>query len=211
MKQTTPRPLAAAGALLVALALAGCSSPAPQPSGTSASGSAAGGSREVTTDGACTDGENVTVSAKDASTVITGDCGTITISGTDVHANIDSAKKITVTGSGAVLIGKKWDSVESTAEKTSLNADEISTLTVSGADATVVLSGKAGKITLGGSGGTFNGHDVQDLSVTGDRNAVVLSGALNALTVSGSTNTFNWSSGISVPTSDTGKGNTYTR
>jgi len=205
----TASSLAASAALLLGLALAGCST--PQPSGAGTTAPSVGGSREITADGACAAGEDVTVSAQDASAVITGECGTVTISGTDVHANIDSAKKLVVTGAGAAVIGKKWDTVESTGSKSSLNADEIATLTVSGSDTTVVLSRKAGKVTLGGAGGTLNAHDVQDLTVTGDRNTVVLSGALSGLTVSGSTNTFNWSSGVKVPGSDTGKGNTYTR
>ncbi|WFR83419.1 DUF3060 domain-containing protein [Arthrobacter sp. Y-9] len=200
---------AAAAGLLIALTVAGCS--APQASDSETTAPSASGSREITADSSCAAGEDVVISAKNSSAVLTGDCGTVTLSGSDVHANIDSAKKLVVTGSGAAVIGKKWDAVETTGAKASLNADEIATLTVSGADTTVTLSRKAGKVTLGADGGSLNAHDVQALTVTGDRNTVVLSGTLSGLTVSGDTNTFNWSSGVKLPGSDTGKDNTYTR
>ncbi|MFJ3956102.1 DUF3060 domain-containing protein [Arthrobacter sp. NPDC090010] len=213
MTLTTSRHLTAAATLLVGFALAGCSVPAAQPSGTASptTESAAGGVREITTDGNCAPGENVAVTAADASAVITGDCGTVSITGANVHANIDSAKKLSVTGAGAAIIGKKWGSVETTAATVSLNADEIAELTVSGADTTVVLSAKAGKASLGGDRGSFNAHDVQDLSIAGAHNGVVLSGKLGALRVSGNDNTVNWSSGVTSPDSDTGIRNSYIR
>ncbi|MFK0072715.1 hypothetical protein [Arthrobacter woluwensis] len=200
---------AAAAALLLALTVAGCS--APQASGTGTTAPSAGGAREITSDGTCTEGEDVVISVKGTSAVLTGQCGTVTLSGAEVRANIDSAKKLVVTGPGSAVIGKTWDAVETTGAKASLNADTITTLTVSGADTTVTLSQKAGKVTLGADGGSLNANEVQSLAVTGDRNTVVLSGALGGLTVSGDSNTFNWSSGVKLPGSDTGKDNTYTR
>jgi len=200
---------AAVAGLLLVLTVAGCST--PQASGTGTTAPSATGPREITADSTCSDGEDVVISAKSTSAVLTGQCGTVTLSGAEVRANIDSAKKLVVTGPGSAVIGKTWDAVETTGAKASLNADEISTLTVSGADTTVTLSRKAGKVTLAADGGSLNAHEVQSLAVTGDRNTVVLSGALGGLTVSGDSNTFNWSSGVRLPGSDTGKDNTYTR
>lgn len=214
-------PVLASSALLLG-ALTGCAaSPgAGSPTGTepgasassgasegaaSAAGSGAG-ALEIPEDGVCAEGDDVSISEHGAEVVLSGPCGTVSISGSGVHANIESAESVEITGKGASLLGDAWGAVRVSAEGATLNVTEIEEFSTSAAG-TTLINQRVGVARIDGHGAMLNGVDADRAVLNGDGATVMLTGTLGALEVHGDENTVSWVDGTAAAETDAGSGN----
>ncbi|MFZ2239830.1 MAG: hypothetical protein WAV90_09850 [Gordonia amarae] len=214
------RHLAVAAVFAGAMIVAGCSgSGDDQPGTTSRSGAAAplgtaappgSGSRDLSGGGTCSAGEDIVIATVGASPIISGDCGTISVSADKVRGNIESAAEVTISGSDVTLLGETWGTVTIEGAGSGTNVDRIDRLTLTAAN-TRVTGTHIGTATVDGDGGTINTDGIGTLTLNGDRSTIIVAGAIDGLEVHGSNNTVNWSEGVRRPATDTGKSNTYVR
>ncbi|MFG3423831.1 DUF3060 domain-containing protein [Micromonospora sp. NPDC047730] len=183
----------------------------PAASTASAADAQAGtGPRDLSQGGRCEDGENITIQADDATPVIEGNCGTVTVEANNVSGNIAAATTVTIRGTDSMLLGEKWGTATITGRGSGVNVDEIATLTVTADDAKVT-NRRTQTATIDGSRATVNTDSIDRLTIDGSGSTVIASGAITALEVHGNDNTITWSDGAQAPTADTGTGNRYTR
>lgn len=116
------------------------------------------GSREVDGTWTCTDGENISVSTDGVAPLIDGPCGTVTITGDNVHAQIGDAGTVAVSGANADLRGQDWGTLTVTGDDSTLNVATVGTLTVTG-DGNTVWADSLSSPEVTGERNTVNGED----------------------------------------------------
>ncbi|MDR2281330.1 MAG: hypothetical protein LBE07_10815 [Gordonia sp. (in: high G+C Gram-positive bacteria)] len=204
-----PRITSALGVLALAtFALVGCASTDSSSDQDGRLPAGAGSLRDLSAGGMCEARESVTIGTSGASPVITGDCGSITVTGDKVSGNIETAGAVVVKGAEVSLLGVEWGSVTVSGAGVGLNVDHIGTLRASG-DRLHVTNRTLGTVALDGDAATLNTNKIDDLTVVGDRSTVVVTGPIGRLSVRGDDNSFNWDGGAEAPAA--GSGNTYTR
>ncbi|QRY63989.1 hypothetical protein JVX90_07325 [Gordonia sp. PDNC005] len=197
------------GVLTVAtLALVGCASTdsPSDPDGRLPAG--AGSLRDLSAGGVCEARESVTIGTSGASPIITGDCGSITVTGDKVSGNIETAGSVVVKGSDVTLLGVEWGSATVSGTAAGLNVDHIGTLRASG-EHLHVTNRTLGTVTLDGDAAILNTDKIDDLTIAGDGSTVVVAGPIARLAVRGEGNALSWEGGADAPAP--GSGNTYNR
>ena len=176
-----------------------------------ASGAGGGaGTLDIPEDGVCDEGDDVSITEHGAEVVLTGPCGTVSISGSGVNANIESAESVEVTGKGASLLGDSWGAVQVSAEGATLNVTEIEDFSTSAAG-TTLINQRVGVARFDGHGATLNGVDAERAVLNGNDATVILTGTLGALEVRGDGNSVSWVDGTAAADPDAGSGNVLSR
>jgi len=149
--------------LLAAFAAAGCSSGDAPVSGAveAASGDAAAASPTLRDPRERTDcdGRDVEIGYSDASIVLDGRCGRMTLGGSRLAVNVDEAEAIEVTGDEVTVINnRKAGIVVAHGDGGTLNLTDADEVTLHGSRNTV-LAFRIGRLRIEGSGNTVNWNE----------------------------------------------------
>lgn len=139
-------------ALSLAVGLAGCQEAPAGATDVVASAGMASGVLVDPASGARCDGHDVRLTSDDFSIVLDGDCGDVTVTGSDGSLNVTHARSLRVEGSRVVVINER-----------------VGTVSVSGREVTLNLTG-ADSVELGGSNNLLMGTSVESVRFIGDDN-----------------------------------------
>lgn len=151
--------LAALAAVLLAGGLSACtitvSDPATEPSGSTPGPGASESSETVTnggefTNGDC-DGRDVQISGDGTTSVLTGECGDVTIVADDATVTVEDAASVTIVGTGNTVIGEQLvDAVVLQGSANSYTGGDVGSIAVDSDDNNVVLNDAQGVTIRGG-------------------------------------------------------------
>lgn len=150
-------PTVVALAAVFALGLAGCSTSATGTTGADDANAAPASSAATTSDagtGHCEGGEAITID-RSADTRITGDCGSVTITASNLFVQLDGADSVTVSGSHVDIAA----------------LEKLGTLTIEGSNGSANLT-EVGTLALIGDHVQLTAVQVDRASISGDQNTV---------------------------------------
>lgn len=122
--------------------------------------------------GASCSGKNLHLTRSDSDWVINGECADVTISASNVSANIGKARSITVKGSNVTVLNENVGAVHVLGERNTLNLTEIGQVHVEG-DHNMVLGRSAGKVSFTGHDNAINVDNEPELDDRGTGNRVI--------------------------------------
>ena len=96
--------------------------------------------------GACDD-RDLVIDEEGSQLVLTGDCGSVTITADDVSVNLEHAETVTISGDYVTVLATTIDAAEITGSNVTLNPDDIGSVSIGG-DYITFTSNGAEKITI---------------------------------------------------------------
>lgn len=164
------KPAALALLFPVFLATSACNGPAPASAGHTAA--AVADTLIDPASGASCSGKNLHLTRSDADWVINGECADVTISASNVSANIEKARSILNQNVEAVTVKGSNVTVNVIGERNTLNLTEIGQVQVEG-NHNMVLGRSAGKVSFTGHDNAINVDNEPELDDRGTGNRVI--------------------------------------
>lgn len=165
---------------------------------------------DLSSGGACSDGEDAYINGEALEVTITGSCGAVRVEGTGITASVENATSVAIRGEGNTVSGTDWDSIQIQGIGLTASVENASDVQINGKNITVDVT-TAQSVSLTGDGNKVTAGDVSSAALQGTGLTLTASSIAQTLTVEGTDNTVEWSDGIDKETSASGEGNTLTR
>jgi len=160
--------------------------------------------------GECTDNQNVSVQASDATITITGKCGEVHVAGTNLNVSVAQATALAVRGENNTISGDVWGPTSIEGVSISAEATSVGELVVSGKQ-TSIKTTKSSSLSITGEENVVDTGGTESVVVSGVGNSVTAATVSKLVEVTGSQNTITWTGGVEKPAKNEGVDNNFNR
>lgn len=120
----------------------------------------------------CSQGSNVRITKNDFSTVLDGECGIVTITGSNGSVNVDRAKSIRVEGTQVTVLNEKVETLEAVGSDNTFNMTDVKKTVIAG-DRNTLFGRTYEQVTFKGKDNSVNTDNEPQLDDQGTGNKVI--------------------------------------